>query len=133
MKDENLESALMEAIGKLHESTGQLAGSIRDATAHEAKYRYAVEQEAMAEDAIRLGIIERGVPGSNETARTAYLRHALNADPVVAQHRRMAQEARTDRDTREAEARIWEARTRAALAEVAALTAIVRLRAADGE
>ncbi len=122
---EPVKEALLRALDKLASIESAYSVAARDAVGKEVGYRDLEREREETENFHRSEIIALGLPGSNETARQAALRVALDANRYVHAAREAARLQQDARDHAAAELRIWDVRQKVARAEVAALTALV--------
>ena len=120
-----IRAALLEAIAELQHDANAYATTIDAATVAEVAYRKAARELNEAEEELKSGMIVRGVPGTNEAARTAIIKLELARDPVVTERREAAERLADVKTKADAEARKWDVYQKASRAKVFALTALV--------
>lgn len=124
---QDMNEAMRLATEALNNAVNHYAGTVRDAASKGIAHRDTAEELAILENFHRDSLLARGVPGSNEQARTAYLRAYLDNHEPVRLAREAVAAAQAAKDTADAEARIWDVRQKAERAKLAALTALCGL------
>lgn len=120
-----LPTLLLREIEALDKAVENFAGAQREATRAEVAHREATEALAIREELIKADIINNGLAGSNEQARTANLRAQLAVHPELRRLRETTGGTASLRDAAAALLVVADVRQKAGRAKVAALTALL--------